>query len=116
MGKLKPNMTHHFTPDIKKDMRDQKKKPDVNRNQPEPPISTIRFFAPKNSDIVDYWHVVPKQKLDLDEVMLSLMEKLQVQLMVYAYWGYAFDVFILGKGVAWGDICQATFDTLKEMR
>ena len=109
-------MTHHFTPDRKKRIRDKNKKPDVNKNQPEPTISTIRLFSPKQNDPIDYWHVNPKQKLDLDEVMLSLMEKLQVQLMVYAYWGYAFDVFILGKGVAWGDICQATFDTLKEMR
>jgi len=109
-------MTHRYTADRRKRIRDQKNKPDVNRNQPEPTISTIRLFSPKNSDPIDYWHVNPKQKLDLNEVMLSLMEKLHVQLSVYAYFGDTFDVFILGKGVAWGDVCQATFDVLKEMR
>jgi len=109
-------MTHHYTTDRKKRIRDQKKKPSATRNQPEPTISTIRLFTPKNSDPIDYWHVNPKQKLDLNEVMVSLMEKLQVQLSVYAYFGDTFDVYILGPGVAWGDVCQATFDMLKEMR
>ena len=119
IGAYTNTMNNRSTPD--NHIRNRKQHEKNNRvhrvkSQPEPMISTIRLFNPKKSDKVDYWHVKPRCKLDLNEVALKLMEKLEVQLYVAAYFGDAFDVFTLGSGVAWGDVFQATADTLKEMR
>jgi len=118
IGAYTNTMNRNFIPDKHKRIRthhDKNNRIHKSRSQPEPTISTIRLFTPKQSDKVDYWHVNPRRKMDLNEVALKLMEKLMVQLYVAAYFGDTFDVFTLGGGVAWGDACQATFDTLKEM-